>query len=210
MMPRSARIALGASAIAAFALFLLLGWYVTRAGEPAPLVAFDHVSVNHAALLAFWVTHACYPSVLAPLGVVLLVLAWRFPTWRVRILFSLAMLLLCWRGADFFQHVFARPRRMDWVLIHERSFSFPSSHASISLGFYGLWALFIWQSGVRARAWIALVLSALVVAIYWSRLALGAHYATDLLGGALLAIALVLAGAALLTIKVLGSAHSEP
>lgn len=207
---RNARIVAAAIAIVATLFFFALGWYVMRFGEPVALVAFEHATVNHGAAVAWWFTHTCYLYVLAPIGLILLVAAWRLPAWRVRILFSLVMLLLAWRGAAFFQHLYARPRRLDWVLIHERSFSFPSSHASISLGFYGLWALFIWQRGVRARRWITPLLAALVVGIYWSRLALGAHYVTDLLGGALLAIALVSAGSALLPRKVLGVTRPEP
>jgi membrane-associated phospholipid phosphatase len=44
------------------------------------------------------------------------------------------------------------------------------------------------------------LLALLTVAICWSRLALGAHYVTDLLGGALLAIGLVAAGLAVVPI----------
>lgn len=208
--PRSTRLVLGATAILAFLLFLAIGWYVMHFGEPAPLVAFERATVDHATLLALTFTKACYPYVLGPLGIVLLILAWRFPTWRARILFSLVMLLLCWRVAALFQHLFARPRRLDWVLIHEKSFSFPSSHASIALGFYALWAVLIWQGAAGRLRWAAFVPAALVVGIYWSRLALGAHFATDLAGGALLAVALVLAGAAVSPIKVLGVARPEP
>ena len=206
--PRNASL-MAVIATLTFVMFLALGWYVTRIGEPASLVVLEHASVNHGTLVAWWFTQACYPYVLGPIGIVLLILAWPFPAWRVRIIFSLVLLLLCWRGADLFQHLFARPRRLDWVVKHETSFSFPSSHASISLGFYGLWALFIWRGAGRARRWTAVLLALLVAAIYWSRLALGAHYVTDLAGGALLAVALVLAGAAVLPINVLGVAPPE-
>jgi undecaprenyl-diphosphatase len=143
--------------------------------------------------------------VLVPLAAILAVLAWRFPSWRARIVFSLAMLLLCWQAADLFQHVFARPRPVDWVVRHETAFSYPSSHAAISFGFYGLWAALLWRSDfpriVRVAAPLAMVVFSL--AICWSRLALGAHYLTDLVGGALLACALVSGGLAALPQKVL-------
>ncbi len=116
------------------------------------------------------------------------------------------MLLLCWRGAALFQHVFQRPRRLDWVVKRETSFSFPSSHASISTGFYLLWALML----APVRRWASWLLVALVLAVCWSRLALGAHYLTDLVGGALLAVALVCSVLALLPIKVLGPTQGRP
>lgn len=137
--------------------------------------------------------------VLAPIAVALVILAWRFPAWRGRILFSIAMLLLCWRGADFLQHTFGRPRPSDWIVKHEQAFSYPSSHATIATGFYALWGVMLLLSDLPARTRNAagLLLIAFAVAICWARLALGAHYVTDLIGGALLAVALVAAGLAL-------------
>ncbi|MBV8372043.1 MAG: phosphatase PAP2 family protein [Candidatus Eremiobacteraeota bacterium] len=114
------------------------------------------------------------------------------------------MLLLCWQLADFTQHYFMRPRRLDWVVKHETAFSYPSSHAAIAFGFYGLWAVMLSASELprRTRTIASICLLVFVVAICWSRLALGAHYLTDVAGGALLALALVAAGRALLPGKV--------
>jgi undecaprenyl-diphosphatase len=183
-------------AAAAFAIaFAALGIQVTRFGETPVLVSLESALVNHSTLVAWWLTWACYPLVLGPVGIVLLIVAWRVPAWRGRILFSLGALLVCWLAADLFQHVFARPRRLDWVVKHETSFSFPSSHAAISVGFYGLWAYLIAWSDLPWRRVLAWLLVALVLAVLWSRLALGAHYATDLLGGAFLALAVLCAGA---------------
>jgi membrane-associated phospholipid phosphatase len=53
------------------------------------------------------------------------------------------------------------------------------------------------------RTFVPAILVALIVGICWSRLALGAHYLTDLIGGALLACALLSAGLAALPQKVL-------
>ena len=189
-------------AVAAFACFIALGVDVVRHGEPAMLVAFQQSLANHSTLIAWWLTWLCYGGVLAPMTVGLLILAWLAPVWRSRIVFSIAMLLLCWRGADFFQHVFARPRPLDWVVKHESAFSYPSSHAAISTGFYGLWAAMLYWSelpgAVRKSAAVVLVL--LAVGICWSRLALGAHYVTDLIGGALLALGVVGSGLAVFPI----------
>jgi membrane-associated phospholipid phosphatase len=181
---------------AAFAIaFVLLGGEVTRFGEPSVLIALESALVNHSTLIAWWLTWACYPLVLGPLGIVLLIVAWRVPAWRGRILFSLGALLVCWLASDQLQHLFARPRRLDWVVKHETSFAFPSSHATIAVGFYGLWAWLIATSRLPGRRLVAWLLAALVLGVLWSRLALGAHFATDLIGGAFLAVALVCAGA---------------
>jgi membrane-associated phospholipid phosphatase len=189
-------------ALVSWALFVLLGTYVVRNGEPAALAALQQALVNHSTLIAWWITWSCYVQVIGPIAILLLIVAYLVKTWRTRIVFSIAMLLLCWRAADFLQHYFARVRPMDWVVKHETTFSYPSSHAAIAFGFYGLWAAMIYWSdlppGVRRVG--ALLLAVLTVAICWSRLALGAHYVTDLLGGALLAIGLVAAGLAVVPI----------
>lgn len=185
-------------AAAAFAAFLGLGSAVDRYGEPAALLAFDHATVNHAALAAWWITQLGRAYVLVPIAVALLIAAWRLPAWRGRILFTLLVLVLCWRAADFFQHLFARPRRLDWVIHRETSFSFPSSHAAITIGFYAVWAWLIARSGIAwcVRAAVVGALALVMLAIYWSRLALGAHYVTDLAGGLLLGLTLAAAAAA--------------
>lgn len=198
-----------AAAIAA-SLFVTLGLEVVRYGEPAAFVALERAAFDHATLIAWWLTWGCYPFVLGPIGLLLLVAAWRLPAWRTRIVFSLVMLLLCWRVADLAQHYFMRPRPAQWVVKHEGAFSYPSSHAAIAFGFYALWAAMLAASGLPRvrRTIVALGLIVLTVAICWSRLSLGAHYLTDLVGGALLAVALVGAGLAIVPVKVFASGRA--
>jgi membrane-associated phospholipid phosphatase len=50
----------------------------------------------------------------------------------------------------------------------------------------------------------------LALAICWSRLALGAHYLTDLAGGALFAIAIVSAAAAVVPFNVFSPPAGRP
>jgi membrane-associated phospholipid phosphatase len=202
----------GFAAIVSAALFAWLGFSVTRYGEPAAFAGVERALVNHSTLVAWWITWSCYIQVLVPLCVVLLLIAWRFPEWRARILFSIVVLLLCWRGVDLLQHVFARPRRLDWVVKHETTYSYPSSHAAIATGFYALWAVMLATSELsrRTRVIEAGLLILLALAICWSRLALGAHYLTDLAGGALFAIAIVSAAAAVVPFNVFSPPAGRP
>lgn len=182
--------ALFGTAVIAFGLFLLLGMEVGRHGEPPLLLGWEHDWFDHSTLVAWRLTQSCYPSVLIPIGIVLLILAIALRNWRVRILTSIASLLIAWRGADFFQHYFARPRPVEWVLRHELTFSYPSSHAAIAIGFYGLWAALLYFSKLPKpiRTIGGLLLAIFAAAVCWSRLALGAHYLTDVAGGALLGL----------------------
>jgi len=209
---RNARVVAAVTAIVAFALFLLLGYYVTQRGEPGALVPIEAAMLNHSSLIAWWFTWLGYAYVLGPLCIALIAIAWRYPQWRGRVAFGIAVLLLCWIGADFFQHVFARPRRLDWVVKHETAFSYPSSHAAIAVGFYLLWAELVRRSDLpsRVRLPLALVLAGVAVGILWARLALGAHYVTDLLGGTLWALATIAVGIAVFPTKVLSPPRGRP
>jgi len=84
--------------------------------------------------------------------------------------------------------VFHRLRPDHFLLYREKDLSFPSGHATTSIVFFlGLSLLAARLPNVPRS--LAASLTALagicVVAIPWSRLALGAHYATDVTGGLL-------------------------
>ncbi len=115
-------------------------------------------------------------------------------------LYLVAVALAAWGCADGFQRLFARPRRLDWLIRHEHAFSYPSSHAAICTGFYLLAAILLVRS--ELQAWIRwscfILLTALWFAILWSRLSLAAHYPTDIIGGVCLGLVLALFGAVLI------------
>lgn len=83
----------------------------------------------------------------------------------------------------------------------ESTFAFPSGHASAATALYGALALLILRSGLpqRTRIAVAAVLALLIAAIGFSRVYLGVHYPSDVLGGVLLGAACVAAGSAAAT-----------
>jgi membrane-associated phospholipid phosphatase len=185
MSIRRYRFASLAAAGVAFALFLALGDAVDHAPDPGWLMQAEIGWVNVATPVAWLITWFGFFQVLAPVAVVLAIVALAVPSWRERALFLILSLLIAWRGTDMWQHFFARPRRPDWVIKHELSFSYPSSHTTIAIAFYLVLAAFVARSALPGRAWLASVLALLTVAIMWSRLSLGAHYLTDIAGGLL-------------------------
>lgn len=196
------------AAIVLFAIFFALGGYVTRHGEPAFLWSFAQLVRGHALGLAWALTNAGWAQVLAPLYAICLIIAVVNKRWRVRALYVVIVALISWGLADGFQHLFARPRRGDWLIRHEHAFSYPSSHAAIATGFYFLWGVVLLRSELPrwVRYFSFVVLTAFTIGIVWSRLALAAHYPTDVLGGILLGLVVSLLAAA--AVKVLAAPGS--
>lgn len=187
------------AAVALFAGFMWLGYYVKLHGEPPAMWAFAQAVRGHGIGLAWAFTNAGFAYILAPLYALSAIVAIVSPRWRLPALLVLAAGLAAWGLADGFQHYFARPRRDDWLIRHEHAFSYPSSHATISTAFYFFWGLVLLRSGLAAwlRVTAFIFLTALTLGIMWSRLALAAHYPCDVLGGAALGLMLVLLAVAL-------------
>lgn len=82
-----------------------------------------------------------------------------------------------------------RPTRLQH-LIAENGYSFPSGHSMVSMAFYGLLIYFAYtKTKNRKRRWtICILLAMLILAIGTSRIYLGVHYASDVVGGFALAI----------------------
>lgn len=143
---------------------------------------------GHAQKLAYVFTESCYWYVLLTYGIAWIVLAVFVPRWRARVVYAIPTMLVTWQLSDFLKNLFKRPRPDYWVLIHEPTYSYSSGHAMFALVVYGLWAWFVWNSDLprAVRLVLAPLLALWACGIVWSRLALGAHYVTDLIGGILL------------------------
>ena len=87
--------------------------------------------------------------------------------------------------------LFQRARPPAFFGSEPETYSFPSGHALFSLCFYGVLAIAAARAmqsrAMKTGIWIATVL--LVLAIGWTRIYLGVHYPSDVLGGYLVAIA---------------------
>ena len=89
------------------------------------------------------------------------------------------------------KEIVQRPRPpMEFRMVEEASFSFPSGHAMTSATFYGLIIYFVCKNvkNKKLRNTISITLSLLIFLIGMSRIYLGVHYASDVLAGFAFAI----------------------
>lgn len=85
--------------------------------------------------------------------------------------------------------LFRRPRpTTTMVLTAESSYSFPSGHSMMSIIFYGLIIYYVVKSVNKKtlRNALVLLLSLIILSVGVSRIYLGVHYATDVVGGFLI------------------------
>lgn len=86
--------------------------------------------------------------------------------------------------------IFIRPRPIGINLIEESGFSYPSGHAMISMAYYGFIAYLIYKKIsnkiIKTISIISLLL--IIVLVGFSRIYLGVHYLSDIIGGFLLSI----------------------
>ena len=86
--------------------------------------------------------------------------------------------------------IIARPRPDILRLVYETGYSFPSGHAMVATGFYGF-LIYIANKKIKNKALrrcITILLTLLIFLIGISRIYLGVHYATDIIGAFMIGI----------------------
>lgn len=188
-----------------FLIYLWLGWTVSPhapAGIDLAAGALFGAATPLAAALTYLGRFPPYATECAAV----LIAGFARRAWLGRAVSAVALLIVAEVTSDAFKLVFHRPRPAHWLVTHETSYSYASGHATNSLVFFGFWAYVTLRSTlpVGARTLLVASLFALSAAIGWSRLALGAHYATDVLGGYLLGAAILELGIAVIPDRLLG------
>ncbi|WP_301830786.1 phosphatase PAP2 family protein [uncultured Parolsenella sp.] len=87
--------------------------------------------------------------------------------------------------------IIQRPRPDGFRLATASGFSFPSGHSMAAMAFFGLLAWLVWKNEAdrRLRCLYATGFALVIVMIGVSRIYLGVHYASDVLGGFCLSMA---------------------
>lgn len=85
--------------------------------------------------------------------------------------------------------IIRRDRPIDINLIIENGFSFPSGHSMVSFAFYGFIIYYLYHTDLKkpVKYGLMTLLGFIILLIGLSRIYLGVHYASDVIGGFLLA-----------------------
>ena len=88
------------------------------------------------------------------------------------------------------KNIIQRPRPEGIKLIIEKGYSFPSGHSMASMAFYGfiIYLIYKYVKNKKIKWTLIVLLSILIISIGLSRIYLGVHYTSDVIGAFLFSI----------------------
>jgi len=180
-----------------FAATLALGAFVAHRA-PTPLDLAGASLRGHGVPLALFFTALGRWPVLLSLGVLALGIAFSVRADAAPVLVLLGTQVASQGANALVKTGFHRLRPEAFVLIRERDFSYPSGHAVTAIVFFIGFGILAWHAPLPRPLQLLLtgVLVACALGIPWSRVALGAHYVTDVAGGLAFGTAWLCAAAA--------------
>ena len=184
--PRSAAIAWSITALVCLSGFVLLTWLVaSRSLIPfdQPLLALGRSWDRYADVWNFLSNAANLPLIGIGIGIVLWLLANHRRREAVLVILVLAAVTA---GSEAVKQLVARPRPPGSdTVVPGVVYSFPSGHVLEAITIFGIITILVWRSSLPARVKGAVVIavSIFVALVAVARVALNAHYPSDVLAG---------------------------
>ena len=189
--------------IAVFILFSIIGSLYNN--EIISIDVFMHdLVVNNLrsdglTFIMLFITNFCNPIILILVSLVILLICKDKKMGLIIIINLLVSILL----NIIFKGIIQRDRPLEDFLITESGYSFPSGHSMVSMAYYGLIIYFIYKKikAKRVRNVLMILIGLLILAIGFSRIYLGVHFASDVIGGFLISIIYLVCAIKLLNLK---------
>ena len=189
--------------IAVFILFSIIGSLYNN--EIISIDVFMHdLVVNNLrsdglTFIMLFITNFCNPIILILLSLVILLICKDKKMGLIIMINLLVSILL----NIIFKGIIQRDRPLEDFLIIESGYSFPSGHSMVSMAYYGLIIYFIYKKikDKRVRNVLMFLIGLLILAIGFSRIYLGVHFASDVIGGFLISIIYLVCAIKLLNLK---------
>lgn len=171
-------------AVSLVLIFVALGLTFAR----RPFVFVDRIgslASGKAMPLAILFTRSGYGNALTVLAIAGTLVAVRMGTPALIPALLVAAQLLGQLCSNVMKRIVARLRPEVWHFRQEMGFAYPSGHAVTAIVFYVGWAAIAsqWNVPDPVHVLIFIVAAVWALGIGWSRLSLGAHRLTDVLGG---------------------------
>lgn len=174
-------------AILIAAFFLVLGLILSNMISGFDNAVYNLVTINKSELITK--IYKCITFFGSTTFIVILCLLFLLIFWKQKKGFIISVCLI---GSTIINNVIKlivrRDRPLDLMLVEESTFSFPSGHTMASVSMYGLLIYLVWKSNYKktTKIIITVLLGILTLAIASSRIYLGAHFASDIIGAILM------------------------
>lgn len=146
----------------------------------------NNLRSDYLTFIMLFITNFCNPIILLLLSLIILIFS-KDKKLGLIILINLFVSILL---NLIFKGIIQRDRPLEDFLIEESGYSFPSGHSMVSMAYYGLLMYFVFKKvdDKEIKYIIMFLLGFLILLIGFSRIYLGVHYASDVIGGFLISI----------------------